>query len=101
MPIQKVRIRGLVQIPALLLGLWGSLVAPKGVYDLLWGEPEANLYAPRPWAFVSREAWLRYASFELAYGVACLALAVLAWKYARKLPVFVERPAPKSPPLFP
>lgn len=75
-----------------ILGLWGAAVAAKAVYDLLVGEPEANLYALEKWTFVTREQWLRYAGFELAYGLACLALAWLALRYARFLPAVVERP---------
>ena len=89
---ERVRIRGLAVIAAWIFGLWGAVVAPKGVYDLLWGAPEANRYAPEPWAFVSREAWLRYGGFELAYGLACLALAWYLVRFSRFLPETVERP---------
>lgn len=79
-----------------LLGLWGGVVALKSIYDLFIGEPEANLYAPRKWAFVTQDQWLRYAGFELAYGLACLALAWLVLRYARFLPVIVERSRRRS-----
>ena len=73
----------------------------KGVYDrLLGGEPEANKYAPAPWAFVSRDQWARYASFELVYGLACLGLAVLLYRYARFLPETVSRPRSHEPSLI-
>lgn len=98
---EKVKIRGLVQLSAWMFGVWGALVAPKGLVDLLGGEPEANLYAPRPWGFVTREQWFRYAGFELVYGLACLALAVLLWRYASKLPKFVERRASSRGAMFP
>lgn len=90
--MEKIKIRGLAHIGATLLGVWGGVVALKAVFDLFVGEPEANLYAPQKWAFVSQEQWLRYAGFELAYGLACLGLAWLLWRYSRFLPVFIERP---------
>jgi hypothetical protein len=61
------------------------------MYDLFVGEPEANLYSPQKWQFVTQEQWLRYGGFELAYGLSCLALAGLLWRYSRFLPEFVER----------
>ena len=91
MKTEKVKIRGLARIAAWMFGVWGAVVVPKGVYDLFIGEPEANLYAPQPWAFVTREQWLRYGGFELVYGLCCLALAVTLWRYARFLPETVRR----------
>jgi hypothetical protein len=93
MPTERIKVRGLARIPAALLALWGVPVALKGVYDLFGGEPEANLYAPRPWEFVTREQWLRYAGFELAYGLSCLALAWLLWRASRFLPETAQREA--------
>lgn len=88
---ERVRARGLAVLASSLFGGWGGLVALKGLYDLFVGEPEANLYAPAQWAFVTQEQWLRWAGFELCYGLACLGLAWGAWKYARFLPEHVER----------
>ena len=90
---EAVLIRGLVRIPSRVFAVWGSVVFFKGLWDVLGrGEPEANLYAPQPWAFVTRAQWLRYGLFELAYGLSCLALAWLLWRYARFLPESVSRP---------
>lgn len=90
-----------MRLAAWMLGAWGAVVGLKGFYDrFLGGEPEANLYAPQPWAFVTREAWERYASFELAYAAACLGLAVWLFKYSRFLPETVERPASREPSLI-
>jgi hypothetical protein len=89
--VERIKIRGLARISSSLLGLWGAAVTAKSLYDLFKGEPEANLYAPRPWAFVTEDQWLRYAGFELAYGLALLALAWAVWRYARFLPEIVER----------
>ena len=90
--MEKIKVRGLAHLTAALFAIWGAAVAVKSLWDLFAGEPEANLYAPRKWAFVSREAWLRYGGFELVYGLACLALAWIVWKYSRFLPPVAERP---------
>ena len=90
--MEKLKIRGLARLSAAIFGVWGAAVALKALYDLFAGEPEANLYAPEKWAFVTREQWLRYGGFELAYGLACLGLAWALVKYARFLPEVVERP---------
>jgi len=90
--MEKIKIRGLAHISSWILGSWGGLVAAKALYDLFGGEPEANLYAPVKWAFVTQEQWLRYAGFELAYGVALLGLAWALRRYARFLPETISRP---------
>lgn len=90
--MEKVKIRGLALIASRVFAVWGSVVALKAVYDLFVGEPEANLYAPRKWAFVTQEQWLRYAGFELAYGLALIGLALFLRRYAAFLPEVVERP---------
>ena len=66
-------------------------MAFKALYDLFLGEPEANLYAPRPWAFVSKSQWMRYGGFELAYGLALLALGYYTLRLAKFLPEVVAR----------
>jgi len=90
--VEKIKIRGLASISSRLLGAWGAVVTGKSVYDLFAGEPEANLYAPVKWAFVTQEQWLRYAGFELAYGLALLGLSWSLARYARFLPETVSRP---------
>jgi hypothetical protein len=93
---EKIKVRGLPRIAGAILGAWGAIVTLKAVYDLFAGEPEANLYSPAKWRFVTQEQWLRYGGFELAYGAALLALAWLLWRYSRFLPEFVERPKRSS-----
>ena len=83
--------RGLARIASAAFAAWGGLVVFKALYDLFIGEPEANRYAPEAWAFVTQEQWLRYGGFELCYGLACLGLAALLWRYSRFLPEWVER----------
>lgn len=90
--MEKIKIRGLAHIGSWILGGWGALAAAKGVYDLCGGEPEANLYAPQKWAFVTRAQWTRFSWFELVYGASLLALAWSLRRYARFLPEFVSRP---------
>ena len=88
---EKVKIAGLARLTAWIFGVWGFIVTAKAIYDLFIGEPEANLFAPHKWQFVTRAQWLRYSGFELAYGLALLALAWYAASYARFLPEIVER----------
>lgn len=93
---ERIKVRGLLRIPAVLLACWGFPVALKALYDLFVGEPEANLYSPQPWAFVTRAQWLRYGGFELAYALACLGLAWYLWSYSRFLPETMERETPAA-----
>ena len=90
--METIKVRGLSRLAAALLAAWGGLVCLKGLWDSFVGEPEANLYAPYKWAFVTQEQWLRYAGFELAYGLACLGLAWYCLRWGRRLPETVERP---------
>lgn len=89
--MQKVKVRGLVLIPAWIFLLWGSLILLKSFCDLLWGQPESNFYSPKPWDFVSREEWLRYAGLGLCYALSCLAAGWFLFSYGGLLPHFVER----------
>jgi hypothetical protein len=90
--MEKVKIRGLARLASWVLGAWGAVVTGKALYDLFAGEPEANLYSLRKWQFVTQAEWLRYAGFELAYGLALLALAWAVRAYSRFLPEVVQRP---------
>jgi hypothetical protein len=89
--METIKIRGLARLAAAIFAGWGGLAASKGVYDLLGGEPEANLYAPSPWAFITRAEWTRFAAFELVYGLSCVALAWFCLRWSRRLPETVER----------
>jgi len=90
--METIKIRGLARLAAAMFAGWGGLASVKGVYDLLGGQPEANLYAPAPWAFVSLAQWARYAVFELVFGLACLALAWYCLRWGKRLPETVRRP---------
>lgn len=89
--MKKIKIRGLVRTAGWLFLAWGAAVAVKGIFDLFWGEPEANFYSPRPWEFISRAQWLNWAGFEVIYGLACLGITWLLWKYAAYVPEEIER----------
>jgi hypothetical protein len=89
---ETIKIRGLARLAAAIFAGWGGLAAVKGIYDLLGGEPEANLYAPKPWAFVSEAQWGRYSRFELIYGLACLGLAWYCLRWSQRLPEMIKRP---------
>lgn len=91
---QKVAVAGLVRLAGWIFLGWGALTAAKGLWDCFLGQPEANFYSPRPWEFVTREQWLRWSGFELAYGLSCLALGWAAREYAKRLPEFVLRDKP-------
>ncbi|MDE2490147.1 MAG: hypothetical protein KGM24_04825 [Elusimicrobia bacterium] len=89
---ETIKIRGLARLAAAIFAGWGGLAALKGLWDLFVGEPEANLYSPVKWAFVTEPQWLRWSGFELAYGLACLGLAWYCLRWARRLPEAVVRP---------
>jgi hypothetical protein len=88
---EKVAVRGLARLTGWFFLVWGAVLVLKGLFDAFVGEPEANFYSSRPWEFVTRAQWFRWAGFELAYGAACLALWRAAWEYAKRLPVFIVR----------
>ena len=89
---ETIKIRGLARLAAAIFAGWGGLVALKGLWDLFAGEPEANLYAPAPWAFVTQAQWLRWAGFELCYGLALVGLAWYCLRWGRRLPETISRP---------
>ncbi|MHB9155790.1 MAG: hypothetical protein ACYC5N_08905 [Endomicrobiales bacterium] len=91
--MEKIKVRGLVCSAGWIFFLWGCAVTIKGFRDAFWGEPEANLYSPSRWEFVSQNQWLTWSGFEIAYGLACAGIAFLLWNYARRLPDFIERQA--------
>ncbi|MBN1621216.1 MAG: hypothetical protein JW871_01345 [Endomicrobiales bacterium] len=89
--MRKVKIRGLVRCAARIFLVWGSIVAIKGVWDVFWGEPEANLYSPNKWDFISQKQWLTWSGFEITYGLACVAISYILFKYAWRLPEYIEQ----------
>ena len=89
--METIKIRGLARLAAAIFAGWGGLAVFKGLWDLFVGEPEANLYAPVKWAFVTEAQWLRWAGFELFYGLACLGLAWYCVLWGRRLPETAAR----------
>lgn len=89
--METIKVRGLAHLSAWMFGVWGAMVSLKGVYDLFGGQPESNLYAPAAWAFVTKAQWFRYSSFELVYGLICLAVAWTLAKYSAFLPDTLRR----------
>lgn len=89
---EKVLIRGLVRAAGWIFLIWGSVVSLKGLWDAFFGEPEANYYSREKWEFVTQEQWIRYASFEVVYGLACLGITLLLWKYASYMKEYYTRP---------
>lgn len=98
--MEKIKIRGLVRGSGWAFLLWGIMVTLKGIYDALWGEPEANYYSPEPWQFVTKDQWFRYAGFEWAYGMACIGVALLLWRFARRVPDVIERAPAETDSIF-
>lgn len=89
--METIKIRGLARLAAAIFAGWGGLAAVQGAYNLLGGEPEANRYAPKAWAFVTRAQWGRYAAFEMVYGLSCIALAWYCARWSRRLPQTIQR----------
>jgi len=89
--MEKIKIRGLVFSAGWIFLAWGLLVAAKGFWDSFLGEPEANLFSPQKWEFVTKSQWLNWAGFEIAYGLACAALALVLRAYALQVPEYIER----------
>ena len=88
---EKTAVAGLARFAGWIFLIWGGIVSLKGVYDAFLGAPEANFFSLKPWEFVTREQWFRWSGFELAYGLACVALGLAARAYAARLPEFVLR----------
>jgi hypothetical protein len=88
---EEVFVAPLARLVASIFAVWGTLVIFRAVYDLFWGSPEANLYSAHPWQFVSVSQWLRYAGFELSYGLVCASLAAGIYAYSKFLPETLRR----------
>lgn len=89
--MKKIKIRGLVNAAGWIFFAWGGIITVKGLYDMFWGEPEANFYSRVKWEFITQQQWLNWAGFELAYGLACAGIASLLWKYAKRTPEYITR----------
>lgn len=72
-----------LKISSAAFKVWGAVAALKGVYDMISGEPEANMFSPEKWQFVTYEQWLRWGGFELSYGIFCVAFGYFLYEIAR------------------
>jgi hypothetical protein len=88
---KKMAVRGLAVLAGRLFFAWGIVVSVKGLWDIFYGQPDANFYSPAPWQFVTQAEWRRYAGFELCYGLASLLIGRAIFLFSRKLPVYVEK----------
>ncbi|MCK5533845.1 hypothetical protein KAI68_01925 [bacterium] len=81
--IEKIKIRGLVRQSGWIFLIWGIVVAIKGLLDAFLLNP--------PSEFISLDEWLRYAGFEIIYGIACLGVGILLFKFSRRVKEYVVR----------
>ena len=89
--MDKIKIRGLIYCSGWIFLIWGLIVTAKGFWDLFLGEPEANLYSPHKWEFITKSQWHNWSGFEVVYGLACVLIAVALRTYARNIPEYIER----------
>ncbi|TXH28794.1 MAG: hypothetical protein E6Q99_02035 [Elusimicrobia bacterium] len=87
-PGRRFAVRGLAHLAAGVFFVVGAAAALKGLWDAFLGAPEARFFSAKPWDFVTRDQWFRFAGLELTYGLACLALGAACRVFARRLPVF-------------
>ncbi len=81
--IEKIKIRGLVCQSGWIFFIWGIIVAIKGLLDAFILNPESE--------FVSLDEWLKYAGFELTYGLACLGVGILLFKFSPRVKEYIVR----------
>jgi hypothetical protein len=71
-----------LRVSSVVFKIWGAVAALKGIYDLVSGAPEANMFSAEKWQFVTYEQWLRWGGFELTYGLFCAAFGYLLFAVA-------------------
>jgi hypothetical protein len=91
--MEKIKIRGLLHAAGWIFLVWGLTAALKGLWDFRFGEPEANLYSAHKWEFVTKAQWLKWAVFEMIYGVSCALIALALKEYSKRVPEYIERKA--------
>ncbi len=89
--MKKFKIRGLVTSACWIFFSWGAIIVLKGIWDLFWGEPEANIYSRYKWEYISQHQWLTWSGFEVTYGLACLGTAYLLRKYSERVPEYITK----------
>ncbi len=73
-----------LRISSWIFRIWGALVSLKGFFDAAFGEPEANMFSPDKWDFISYNQWLRWSGFEITYGIFCFAFGYFLFELAKK-----------------
>ncbi|MBL8023515.1 MAG: hypothetical protein JNK54_04430 [Elusimicrobia bacterium] len=91
-PFEKVAVAGLARVAAYLFWAVGGIALGKGLWDMVSGQPEANLFTPQAWSIIARIEWSRFAIFEAVFGLANGGLGVSVWVFSRRLPEWVKRP---------
>jgi len=89
--MEKIKIRGLVFSAGWIFLTWGMIITLKGFWDTFLGEPEANLYSPHKWEFITKSQWFNWAGFEITYGIACIFIACALKAYAARVPEYIEK----------
>ena len=98
--MEKIKLRGLPVISGWIFVFFGVIVTLKGFYDSFFGEPEANIYSLKKWDFISKQQWLTWSGFEIAYGLACMGVAYFLMEYSKRLPEYITVEAKKEKSLF-
>ena len=80
--------------------IWGTVVALKGLLDAFWLEPEANYYSLKKWEFITIDKWIRYATFEVVYGIVCVILSGLLFEYSKRVVEYIPRPRIEDEEIF-
>ncbi len=98
--LEKVKIRGLVRASGWIFLIWGVVITLKGLLDAFWLEPEANYYSLKRWEFITLDQWIRYATFEVVYGVVCIIISGLLFEYSKRVADYISRPRIEDEDIF-
>ena len=80
---EKIKIRGLVRQAGWIFLIWGIVVGIKGLLDAFVLNPESE--------FIPLDKWLKYAGFELTYGIACVAVGIVLFKFSERVKEYIIR----------
>ncbi len=72
----KNEVRGLVRAAGCIFVFWGAIVVIKGILDAFILSPESR--------FVPLAEWVgRWAPFEMVYGVSCIIVGILCFRFRK------------------
>lgn len=71
--MNKEEIKGLSRIAGWIFIIFGTLVVIKGFLDIFILSPSSE--------FVSIDNWMQYALFEAVYGIACVCIGLVVFKF--------------------